>query len=141
MRASILLTVVALGGLSVGCTALDPLGSPRLQKRDPEGTYSADYSTQAGIVCRELTGQAQVQGIQGTGRGIRCLKVGESDLQGCLEWGGAGAGFRYQSPGCLKPPTDSDLSGELETLKVQIEDVDRGLTNSINEVLHELGVK
>lgn len=100
MRVSILLIVMAPVGLSVGCAALDPLGSPRLQKRDPEGVYSADYAIQAGVVCRELTGQAQVQGVQGTGRGIRCLQVGDSPLPGCLKWGGDGAGYSYQSEGC-----------------------------------------
>jgi len=141
MRGSVLLIVMAIGGLSVGCAALDPLGSPQLQPRDPEAGYSGDFPVQSGIICRDLTGQATVRDISGTAQGIRCLQVGDGPLPGCLKWGGDGAGYSYQSEGCLKPPVNPDLTGEMETLKSQIEDVDRGLTSGINEVLHELGAK
>lgn len=100
MKHFLLLVLVAL----TGCASVDPLGSPKLQARDPEMTYSPDFPVQSGIICREVTGQADIQGgVKGTVRGVRCQKIGEKDLEGCLKWGGEGAGFSYRSPGCDKP--------------------------------------
>lgn len=141
-----ILMAILLGSLT-GCAALDPLGSPKLQQRDPNATYTPDYPTRAGIICRELNGTATVRDVQGAGRGFRCMKVGSEDMQGCFKWGGAGAGFSYESPGCLEPPADPQLAekvieavtGSLQGVREQIQDTDKGLTEGINEVLYELG--
>lgn len=95
MRAIILTVLVLLGG----CAAIDPLGSPQLQEREEGTVYSGDYPTEAGVICRELVGQASVRDINGTARGVRCLKVGNEPFPGCLQWEFPGGG--YQSEGCL----------------------------------------
>ena len=95
--------------LLTGCASLDPLGSV---VRDPE-TGERDLEPTAGVVCRELTGRVSAQPVDASGRGLRCLEIGNATLQGCLRWGGDGAGFSYESAGCFRPSVDKELLQEI----------------------------
>lgn len=83
-----------------GCAHFDPLGSPSQQARLDDVEYSADYTTRSGVICRELTGQANIHGVDGAARGVRCLDIGPDPFEGCLKWEFPGG--RYLSTGCYK---------------------------------------
>ncbi len=136
MKRLLPLVLVAL----TGCASLDPLGSPKLQARDPEVTYTPDFPVQSGVICREVTGQANVRGeVNGTVRGVRCQKIGTKDLEGCLKWGGEGAGFSYESPGCNKP--DEGLLKQVEALQRALEDAQAAEALRLNRLEEEMGLK
>lgn len=78
-----------------GCASVDPLGSPA---KDPE-TGQADYPTRGGVICRELVGTINAeQYAQAQGAGFRCLDIGESGIEGCVQYDDGR--FSYTSKGC-----------------------------------------
>lgn len=93
-----LFILICITLLATGCAAIDPLGSPKLQERDQDATLSSDFSVKAGVICRDLTGEASTQGVSGQAQGGRCQEVGDEELKGCFKYNSGR--LTYESPAC-----------------------------------------
>lgn len=116
---------MALVAFGLGaCASLDPLGSPAKQQRGEGGPFEADFPVQAGYICRELRGQADVDAFQGQGQGGRCQHIGEGKVEGCFRF--SSDRVEFESSGCFEGPTSdpekiNKLGEQLDALEAEFE--------------------